>query len=56
MNSQETLGIIIVDGEIIDLDSVPVKKLEQIATKLRDAIEEKRNNLWSQLVNEDEEY
>lgn len=56
MDNQETLGTIIVDGEIIDLDSVPVKKLEQIATKLSEAIEEKRNNLWSQLVSEDEEY
>lgn len=56
MDNQETLGTIIVDGEIIDLDSVPVKKLEQIATKLSCVIEEKRNNIWSQLVNDDEEY
>lgn len=47
MEYPESLGTIIVDGEIIDLDTVPIAKLEKIITQLKVSIEEKKNEIFS---------
>ena len=43
----EKFGKLFIDGQLVDLDNMPIDKLEKIKVKL----EEKENNIRNNLVN-----
>lgn len=45
MDENEKLGTMVVDGKIVNLDTMPLEELQQLEEKLKKQVEEKKKKI-----------